>query len=701
MDVRQCWVDYTRTKCHLCLKALNNPRTLPCLHSFCLKCLENLVHVDGTRRQGEVECPTCMSPFQVTEKFIDDLPIPFLSGRFKDTLLNEVIQGNIICSNCEGGMAAISFCYVCRHYFCFRCDQAHHRLEYTRGHRNILLENVHSLLRRLAMCREENHQEEPLSLYCQECRKCVCQVCYEESHWQHVVENVQDATEPKKQQINETLVQLEREIAALNDKIKESQETVETRKEEINAARRIVEAYVNEAIRSLEKHKEAMLTELDDIYAKLQQRHAAKQDKLELLVQQLKSSVKYGKGILKRNYDVEILKEREAVINRCVYLLISRQDWDSFQFPCVKYIVDKKTSFENVRDLRPGRVMVSNADPIESPSNVHVGSLPVYQRAFQLESDAYLDESSSSSGIAVCETSANIAVADRSLDVQVTALHQYERVGQLGSDGFGHGTYYSPRGIATCKTSGNIAVADGIDKRVTIFSSEGKYLRHFGDVRDHSKNLMSPKSVAFRSSGEIVVVDSCKMILCSNRGVFLNYVLGVALPESVSTSSNGQMIVCDQREATVKVLHAEGGLVKSFSSDRTLDGQPCFAIKDGDKIIVSYPKAHCVKVFSDNGAFLYDIGTKGCEREMLDKPQGLAIDRFNNLVVCDSNKSRLQVYKPDGRHVATVEGENSKLVSPQFVAVSKDGHLFVTDSGRKRGQPFNLDAKQSCIHIFY
>ena len=689
MDARQCWVDYTRTKCHLCSKALNNPRTLPCLHSFCLKCLENLVYIDGTRLQGEVECPTCMSPFQVSEEFIDDLPIPFLSGRFNDTQLDEVIQGNINCSNCEGSMAAISYCYVCSHYLCFRCDQAHHRLEYTRSHRNILLENAHSLLRRLAMCPEESHQEEPLSLYCQKCLECVCQVCYEESHRLHVVEYVGDAAEPKKQQINETLVQIEQEIAALNDKIKESQETFETRKKEINAARRIVTAYVNAAIHSLEKHKEAMLTELDDIDAELQQRHAATQGKVELLVQQFKSPVKYGEGILKRNYDVEILREREAVINRCVYLLNPRQNWDSFEFPSVKYIADKKSSFENVRDLRPGRVIVSNAGPIESPSNVHVSSLPVYQRAFQLESDA------------VCETSANIAVADRPLDVQMTAPHQYERVGQLGFKGFEHGTYYSPCGIAICKTSGNIAVADDIRKRVTIFSSEGKYLRHFGDVRNHSKNLKSPKSVAFRSSGEIVVIDSCKIILCSNTGVFLNYVLVVALPESVSTSSNGQMIVCDQREATVKVLYAEGGLVKSFSSDRTSDGQPSFAINHEDKIFVSYPKAHCVKVFSDNGAFLYDIGTEGCEREMLDKPLGLAVDRFNNLVVCDSNKSRLQVYKPDGRHVATVDGENSKLVAPQFVAVSMDGHLFVTDSGWKRGQPFNLDGKQSCIHIFY
>ena len=148
-------------------------------------------------------------------------------------------------------------------------------------------------------------------------------------------------------------MQIEREIAALNGKIKQSQETFETRNEEINAARRAVNAYVNAAIHSLENHKEAMLTELDDIYAKLQQRHAAKQDKLEFLVQQLESPVKYGKGILKRNYDVEILKERQALINRCVHLLNSRQDWDSFQFPCVKYIADKKARCATNADCRP------------------------------------------------------------------------------------------------------------------------------------------------------------------------------------------------------------------------------------------------------------------------------------------------------------------------------------------------------------
>lgn len=50
-------------------------------------------------------------------------------------------------------------------------------------------------------------------------------------------------------------MQIEQEIATLNDKIKESQETFETRKEEINAARRTVKTYVNAAIHSLEKHK--------------------------------------------------------------------------------------------------------------------------------------------------------------------------------------------------------------------------------------------------------------------------------------------------------------------------------------------------------------------------------------------------------------------------------------------------------------
>ena len=58
---------------------------------------------------------------------------------------------------------------------------------------------------------------------------------------------------------------------------------------------------------------------------------------------------------------------------------------------------------------------------------------------------------------------------------------------------------------------------------------------------------------------------------------------------------------------------------------------------------------------------------------------GLTIDRFNNLVVCDSGNKRLQVFTLDGKFVSKIEGQHIGFKNPFSVAVSRTGQLFVTD----------------------
>ena len=59
---------------------------------------------------------------------------------------------------------------------------------------------------------------------------------------------------------------------------------------------------------------------------------------------------------------------------------------------------------------------------------------------------------------------------------------------------------------------------------------------------------------------------------------------------------------------------------------------------------VCYPESGNVKVFSENGVFLYNISPPECGDGHLSCPVGLAIDRFNNLVICDQHKARLQIF---------------------------------------------------------
>ena len=92
-------------------------------------------------------------------------------------------------------------------------------------------------------------------------------------------------------------------------------------------------------------------------------------------------------------------------------------------------------------------------------------------------------------------------------------------------------------------------------------------------------------------------------------------------------------------------------------------------------------------VFNNAGEYLYDIGSEGSGKRQLRFPIGLAIDKFNRLIVCDAD--RLQLCTLDGKYVAKVTGSffdhNSYLVG---CAMSNTGHLFATNCNKH------------CIYVF-
>lgn len=101
-------------------------------------------------------------------------------------------------------------------------------------------------------------------------------------------------------------------------------------------------------------------------------------------------------------------------------------------------------------------------------------------------------------------------------------------------------------------------------------------------------------------------------------------------------------------------------------------------------------KAHCVKVFSQEGKFLYNIGSEGSGDGQLKNPFGLNVDKFNNLIVCDVGNRRLQSFTLDGEFVTKIEQHFLKDGdAPAYVAVSNDGHVFVTDP------------MKDCVHVFH
>ena len=226
----------------------------------------------------------------------------------------------------------------------------------------------------------------------------------------------------------------------------------------------------------------------------------------------------------------------------------------------------------------------------------------------------------------------------------------------------------NPYGIAIDEYTGNIAVADRYSNRVQLFNSEGKYLNTICH-----KEIIRPTSVAFTRSSNLIVIASRKIFRFDEKRKLVAKTSNKHLrgPFRLTIAPDGRMVVCD---GTVKVLSPDGTqlLLTISHSDHTAQNS---AISHQNIFVVSYNGVDNVSVFSNDGVFLYNIGTLGSFDGQLSYPVDLAVDRFSNLVVCDPVNSRLQIFTLDGKPVSKIQGHHTGLACLYFVAVSPTGQL--------------------------
>ena len=70
------------TTCPICFEQFDNPKSLPCLHAFCLKCLQD--HFKYRRPGDVVSCPTCRKKFQIPEDGLGGLQHNFYMQQLMD-----------------------------------------------------------------------------------------------------------------------------------------------------------------------------------------------------------------------------------------------------------------------------------------------------------------------------------------------------------------------------------------------------------------------------------------------------------------------------------------------------------------------------------------------------------------------------------------------------------------------------------------
>ena len=577
------------------------------------------------------------------------------------------------------------------------------------------------------MCREKFHEKELLTSFCKQCKVCICDKCRQTRHNHHTTVDIHQAAEEPKADIEEIVEEMKREIAYHTERVERTKESLRRSRERIATARNKVVKCVQELIRLLHEHEKTMLTSLDAIDGKEQREHAAQLDHFEISRNQLQELVEWCESILQRKRSAEILQAHIVLIRRSRGLL-NAEKLKIYKPSHVRYEKCKE-HVENVRSAVPavGRVVASNTDPLQSVAEgkaLHEGDVGRESTIKVMTKDAGGDQcydendkilmtvrspageeqklmsplgkngEYSVTFIPQCVGQHEVLIAVNGdplagspWRIHVTS-HHYKPSFSFGLHGKGRGLFKWPCSIAIDDGWRYVAVADR--KRVQLFDKTGNYLKDIG-----ANKVTEPLSVAFTKSNNLLVVAS-ETIFCfkktDNRRLY-KYEAKVInkhlmSPRHLTIAHDGRVVLCNSGSGddTVKVLSSDASQLLLTISDpdrRT----PRHAVCHQNRIFVSYYHANNVYVFNDNGVFLYSIGTSETGDELLNSPVSFAIDRFNNLVVCDQ-RARLQIFTLDGKFVSKIEGEHTGLNSPNSVAVSSDGKLFVTDEN------------ENCVHVF-
>ncbi|XP_039599134.1 E3 ubiquitin-protein ligase TRIM11-like isoform X2 [Polypterus senegalus] len=211
--------------CSLCLDTLTDPVSIPCGHSFCLKCL-----TDCWDQSQVYRCPQCRHTLitrpdlhrnSVLNEAVKKLKKPRLSPH---SSLNYASPGDVKCDACtERNLRAVKSCLNCMISFCQNHLQPHFEISAWKVHN--LVDPDGNL--KFKLCAK--HQKS-LEAFCKTDGTCVCVMCVATEHESHKIVELETETGEKQKQLGVTMSEIRRRLEETENKLKETRRAMEQMK---------------------------------------------------------------------------------------------------------------------------------------------------------------------------------------------------------------------------------------------------------------------------------------------------------------------------------------------------------------------------------------------------------------------------------------------------------------------------------------
>ena len=210
------------------------------------------------------------------------------------------------------------------------------------------------------------------------------------------------------------------------------------------------------------------------------------------------------------------------------------------------------------------------------------------------------------------------------------------------------GQFNDPIGVAV-NDDGNILVSDASQRRILIFTSDGKHKEtatsgEFGRLYGLAVNPQTKEvCVANRWDHRVEILRSDMTFICSfqcqstDSGKF-NF------PWDVAFDSSGNMYVVDTWNRCIQVFSVTREFVKRFGQGEL--GFPSSICIDNDynTVYVTDDNRDCVSIFTCEGEFITSFGRCGNKPGEFSLPRGVAVDKNGVVYVSDHRNNRLQLF---------------------------------------------------------
>ena len=732
---------HEEVSCSVCMTTFTDPKILPCLHNFCLHCLNGILRTSG--RYDIFACPECRKEVKVPSSGnLQDLPTNFRMNSLLDVLaIKECHTAGVKCTNCDTSSRHSSYCFQCCAFWCDECIIAHNLIKANKEHRVLALkdfedQDIEDVLKRPAFCQQKHHEKEELKFFCKNCDVAICNLCVATIHDGHAKIVLEEAASERKIQVKSVIETRKKTIEHKKNEIADLERQCNRIEARGNAVKRDIHKSAEDMIAVIETKKKEMLNKADKQIkeslgcVRTQQREVQRQVKL------LETAVEKTETLLKRCTNAEITqldKSLNTVLPEEVSYVGKQAAADpeglrQFRFKENKTLLDSLNSDgigtfqtfvtntcahqstaegEGISEASVGLesnflLTTRNAEGEQCYNERDFVTVKIKnQRDHDCATEVRLkDEKDGSYKVRYFLKDTGKCL----VSVKVNKEHirgspfpikpkprQFRHVLSFGRRGSSVGMLYLPCGVAVNERD-EIAVTDTNNDRVQVFSSNGTYLRSFGRKGDKQGEFNWPTGIAFDKNRRSIVVDKSnhRVQLFNEQGEYLsqfgdegNLDHQLSDPWGLSVDRNGNIIVTDTGNKVIKTFSPSGQFLHTLGEGEGEGfASPCHCIQYDKYLIVSDAGENCIKVFDINGNFLYKFGNKGDRDGEFKSPRFLSVNKAGHLMVCDTNNHRVQLFELSGKFITKFGKQGNgpgEFKGPTSTAVLSDGRIVVAD----------------------